>query len=270
MLGTSQQCYFERIYWKPVLVPLLFILGRYFSHILEFSSEERTFSPSCSYFLSPICSVASQSCLLRFLSLALPLPVVSLTPHFLQSLSWAACCDIWVFSSSPFLLLLLFFTLSYILYFSLQAVCLSLSLHPYFGFENNKGFHWAYQPGPNIFQSIWRRQVGVCLFQGSLSLLGLWGFFVMSNSLVVRCRPSPHMHPHLMWTVFRAIDCTNGLSWQNSEYSLKDPDCPHMWFSGEMWTLCTSEELIRTLQDGTSCSRHCYIKQLIKMITAQG
>lgn len=182
-------------------------LGRYFSHIFEFTSEGRTFSPSCFYFLSPTWSLLPPRLVVSYCFSVLLFPFLWYLWHltsfwvFLGPLAvvsehsppplFSYCCF------SP-----LFFT-SFI-FLSELYVSLSLSLHPYSDLILN--ITWAFTESTNQAQifsrSIWRCHIGVCLFQGSLSLLGLWGFSVMRTSLVVSFRPSQHMHLHLLWAVF--------------------------------------------------------------------
>lgn len=207
MFCTSQQCYFERIYWKPALEPF-FYLGKVFqSYLWVYFWGENTFTILFLLSLPHLLFVSSQSCwLLLFLTLALPPPAVPLTPQVLLSLSWPLAV-VSVFSSSPFKLLLLFSTLSWFLYFSLQAICLSF---PFIAFifwywEWNglysQWFHWEYKPRPNIFQKYLEVPGGCVFIPGLTFSLRLWGIFVTSTSLVVSCRASQHMHPHLLWAV---------------------------------------------------------------------
>lgn len=251
------------------------ILGRYFSHNFEFTSEERTFSPSCSYFLSPTCSLLPPSlvvcyCFLvsLFLFLWCPRNLTSCWV-FLGPLAVVSECSLPLpFSYSCFSPL---FLTSFI-FLSELYVSLSLSLHPYFDLENNMGFHWEHKIGPNIFRKCLEVLGGFLFIPELTFFVGTLEIFSDDHSLVVSCRPSQHMHLHLLWAVCLGL-WTAWIAWAGKIQSCPSKIlsvCTHMWFLGEMWTLCTSEELIRTLQDGASCSRHCYIKQLIKMITAQG
>lgn len=155
LFGTAQQCYFEIIYWKQALMPLFFNLGRYFNHIFEFTSEERTFTPSCSYFLSPTCSLLPPSLVVSYCFLVLLFPFLWCLWHLTSC--WVFLGPLAVVSEySPSLPFSYFcfsplFLTSFI-FLSKIYVSLSLSLHPYFDLENNMGFHWENKPGPNIFQ----------------------------------------------------------------------------------------------------------------------
>lgn len=166
MLGTSQQRYFRKSLLKASTGAPSVSLGRHFSHIFEFTSEDRTFSTSRSYFLSPTCSLLPPSLVLSY-SFLLLFP-------FLQFLWHLTAC--WVFlglltmvsRGSPPLsftyfcfpppIFMLFIFLSKLSFISLLMLLLRI----------NVGFHWEYKQGPATFQKYFEVLSG-CLFVPRLS-----------------------------------------------------------------------------------------------------